>query len=252
MTEATGPGWTLRCGDWRDVLAGSVTECASVITDPPYSPRTHNGQRSNGAATPKASQIHYSCSTQESIARLVSWSCSVAKRWFVMFGDDVTVQWAREAIVSVGWYDFQPIPWVKPDAMPRVSGDGPSPQSEWLAIGRPRRRMFSPELRFRPGFYQGTSRADLDVSFVGQKPEWVMRAVIRDYSEPGDLVVDPFSGTGSTLVSALKEGRTALGAELSPAHFEIARKRLERGFTPPLFAEQPRQPEQASLDLEDP
>lgn len=34
----------LRCGRWQDVLA-DVTQCDAVITDPPYSDKTHSGQR---------------------------------------------------------------------------------------------------------------------------------------------------------------------------------------------------------------
>jgi hypothetical protein len=104
--------------------------------------------------------------------------------------------------------------------------------------------MVSPELRFRRGFYENLTNRG---SFVGSKPEDLMRAIVRDYSEPGDLICDPFAGSGTTLVSALMEGRRAVGAEMDPKHYEIARKRLAKGFTPPLFVDRPEPAKQAAL-----
>lgn len=54
-------------------------------------------------------------------------------------------------------------------------------------------------------------------------------------SEPGDLVLDPFSGAGTTGVAALKNGRRYLGIELNPDYVDLSRNRLD-GVTPSLFA----------------
>ncbi len=59
-----------------------------------------------------------------------------------------------------------------------------------------------------------------------------MRAVVRDYSEPGDLIVDPFAGGGSTLRAAVIEGRRAIGAEIDPDTYAKAVERLEQPYTP--------------------
>ena len=46
------------------------------------------------------------------------------------------------------------------------------------------------------------------------------RAVMRDFSDPGDVILDPFAGSGTTLVEALVNGRHAIGIDLNPiAHF---------------------------------
>lgn len=54
-----------------------------------------------------------------------------------------------------------------------------------------------------------------------QKPEGLLRYLVRTYSNPGDLVVDPFAGSGSTGVAAVAEGRTFAGWD-SDLRFGVA------------------------------
>ena len=68
-----------------------------------------------------------------------------------------------------------------------------------------------------------------------QKPLWLMRAIIRDYTRPGDLVCDPCAGGGTTLLAAAMEGRRAVGAEIDPKTYALAQKRIARGYTPTMF-----------------
>ena len=60
-----------------------------------------------------------------------------------------------------------------------------------------------------------------------QMPEQVLGRIIRASSDPGDLVLDPFTGSGTTLAVARKLGRRALGFELSPEYAARAQSRLE-------------------------
>jgi site-specific DNA-methyltransferase (adenine-specific) len=59
-----------------------------------------------------------------------------------------------------------------------------------------------------------------------QKPVRLMRALIELTTAPGQLVLDPFAGSGSTLVAAKETGRSALGIEFDSAHADTARRRL--------------------------
>jgi DNA modification methylase len=54
----------------------------------------------------------------------------------------------------------------------------------------------------------------------------VIRRLVRLWSNPGEVVWDPFMGIGSTGYVALKEGRRALGAELKETYFRQAAKNL--------------------------
>ena len=47
-------------------------------------------------------------------------------------------------------------------------------------------------------------------------------------SLPGDVVLDPFCGSGTTLIAALETGRKAIGIEIDERWVEVARRRLER------------------------
>jgi adenine-specific DNA-methyltransferase len=59
-----------------------------------------------------------------------------------------------------------------------------------------------------------------------QKPTCVLRPLIESFSRPGDLVVDPFCGSGSTLLAARLAGRRFLGIELDAYYCAVARRRL--------------------------
>lgn len=55
-----------------------------------------------------------------------------------------------------------------------------------------------------------------------QKPVELMAMYIRNSSQPDQVVLDPFMGSGTTLVAAVQEGRCAVGIEKDAAHFEAA------------------------------
>lgn len=59
-----------------------------------------------------------------------------------------------------------------------------------------------------------------------QKPVAVMEWVIRLLTKPGDVVLDPYMGSGSTGVACLRTGRRFIGCEIDPTHFETARRRI--------------------------
>jgi len=54
-------------------------------------------------------------------------------------------------------------------------------------------------------------------TYWSKKPHDAIREYIRHYTKPGDLVLDPFSGSGGTALAALSEGRKAISIDRSPA-----------------------------------
>jgi DNA modification methylase len=65
-------------------------------------------------------------------------------------------------------------------------------------------------------------------------PEALPERCIKAGTKPGDLVLDPFCGSGTTGEVALKCGCSFVGVELNPDYVELARKRI--GGAAPLFA----------------
>lgn len=69
-----------------------------------------------------------------------------------------------------------------------------------------------------------------------EKSHGLLRELILDNTEPGDLVFDPCAGSGSTLLVASQEGRRSFGCELNGVFYQKAKARLEKaGFQPVLF-----------------
>jgi site-specific DNA-methyltransferase (adenine-specific) len=60
-----------------------------------------------------------------------------------------------------------------------------------------------------------------------QKPEWLLERIIIATSNEGEIVFDPFMGSGTTAIVAKKLNRCFIGTELDLSYFEIANKRLE-------------------------
>jgi site-specific DNA-methyltransferase (adenine-specific) len=61
-----------------------------------------------------------------------------------------------------------------------------------------------------------------------QKPLLLMEQIILDFTKPGDTIIDPFMGSGTTVVAALNTGRKAIGIERDPTYFAIAKSRIEK------------------------
>ena len=61
-----------------------------------------------------------------------------------------------------------------------------------------------------------------------QKPLPLMTALVRALSDPGDLILDPFMGSGTTLRAAKDCGRKAIGIEMREQFCEIAAKRMQQ------------------------
>ena len=62
-------------------------------------------------------------------------------------------------------------------------------------------------------------------------PEKLCDRIISMYSKENDIVLDPFLGTGTTVISAINHGRNGIGIELSTEYFEIASAEIHNSYT---------------------
>jgi hypothetical protein len=226
----------LRLGRWQDTLAD--VECDALITDPPYSARTDAGYMSHGLhETAQKTDIGYRPIVEDDAREMCSVFSLLVKSWVVIFGDHVSREWHAKAWEEAGWYVFAPVIWVKRGAAPRFRADGPASQVDHIMVARPRRAEFM-GWGSLPGWYMAdTPRAGHGYSGVtGGKDVTAMRAIIRDYSRPGDVICDPCAGGGTTLIAALIEGRSAIGSEMDPKTHALATARIKQGHTPNMFS----------------
>lgn len=225
----------LRRGRWEDVM--SDVECDALIVDAPYSARTHVGHDS-GSASADRRELGYGAWDAADVDHFVSSWAPRTRGWFVSITDHVLAPvWAAE-LERAGRYVFSPIAFVAPGSRVRLVGDGPAQWSCFIVVARPSTATFA-KWGALPGAYVlprgANDRANDRVSVTGGKPLWLMQSLVRDYSRPGDLIADPCAGGGTTLLAAAIEGRRAVGAECLDEHYDIACRRLARGYTPTLF-----------------
>ena len=69
-----------------------------------------------------------------------------------------------------------------------------------------------------------------------QKPLDLMRWLVRTYTNPGEVVLDCFMGSGSTLAACLMEGRHGVGCELDAGYYAKATARLQALAAAPMLA----------------
>jgi hypothetical protein len=226
----------------HEVLAERVREMGgvdAVITDCPYSDRTHAGHdggaaqangtddrwtRSNGRVESKRQRrdLDYSAWTPADVHAFVKLWSPLTRGWIVSLTDDGLFTAWREALDAARRQTFQDIPCVIRGMSVRLVGDGPSSWAVHAAVGRPRTKTMA-AWGTLDGAYVGPSERQ---PVVGGKPEWLMRALVRDYSREGDLVCDPCMGGGTTGIACVAEGRRFIGGDVDPAHVAIAAERL--------------------------
>lgn len=107
----------------------------------------------------------------------------------------------------------------------RANPAGKMPDDTWVLRPQEEERCFAPDSdtwhvpRVCGTFKERTGHPC-------QMPETVLERIIRVSSSPGDLVLDPFAGSGTTVAAARRLGRRYLGIELSAEYAEGIRRRL--------------------------
>lgn len=222
---------TLYQGDCRDVLP-TLPRVDHVMTDPPYSDDTHDNARS-GNGNRGETFITFSSMTVDTL-RAVLGTCR-ARRWAVLTVDWQHVLPLKQAPPS-GWRFVRHGVWIKPNPTPMFSGDRPGHGWEAVAIlhavGDDAIKM-----RWNNGGHAGVwIHPKIQAGHPTQKPEVFLQTLVLDFTDPGDVILDPFAGAGTTLVAAKRLGRRAIGIEIDPWYCELTATRLAQGSLAEMFA----------------
>lgn len=233
------PGITLYCGDCREVmLLLDGTASPLVLTDPPYEVEAHTQQRrvKRGGGVMAIEALPFAQIDSAGRRAACAGFRRVASGWVLVFCQAEAISAWREDMEANGIRYMRPMVWIKPDAMPQYSGDRPGMGYEsivaaWAGEGRSswngagRVGVFQ-HVKNDPYFENG------DHAHPTQKPEPLIRDLIALFSNRSDLVMDPFCGSGTTLIAAKNLNRRAIGIEIEPKYCEIAVKRLRQGVLP--------------------
>jgi hypothetical protein len=227
----------IHLGEWQTALDG-VT-CDALIFDAPYSARSGAANKRSDGYSGEGLGADYDALTEADVRAFCESWAPRTRGWMVSLTDwPLSFAWYRE-MESIGRYVFEPVTCVIRAMSVRVQADGPSSWTLYAVASRPRTREFA-DWGVLDGAYVGgcggNGRAGGTERSGGRgKPQWLMQALVRDYSKAGDVVCDPYAGWGSTLIAAAALGRKAIGAEcVADAHSEASR-RLARPTQVDLF-----------------
>lgn len=238
-------------GDCRQVLP-LLASVDAVITDPPYSRRTHAGHdaaakggKAEGKDDSDRAGLGYHALTPEDVAYFAGHYARVCSGWVVWMTDSDLALAVRQAMEAAGRYAFAPLPFYQPGRSVRLSGDGPSSWTDWIVVSRTKAQMKWGTL---PGGYVAGPGWN-DKARMGGKPTLLMQALVTDYSRVGDLVLDTHMGAGTTGVACAQTGRRFIGCEIDRATFDLACQRIEAAYAQAsmLPFEDARQPVQEGL-----
>ncbi|GMV19071.1 MAG: hypothetical protein AMXMBFR56_72950 [Polyangiaceae bacterium] len=238
--------WTVIHGNCLDTLrALPDASVQHVITDPPYSNHVHGKQRrillakgrkgqrtrdEGGAGLVGSAELGFDALSDELRGACAEQFGRVSLRWVLAFCDVESQHlWQRDLQahrvrhVRVG-------AWVKVNGQPQLSGDRPAVGFEAVEIahGQAKCAWNGGGLPAVWAYAVATDRnGSGERVHTTQKPLDLMLKLVELFTDVGDVVLDPFCGSGTTGVAAVRLGRRFIGIELDENYSTIARQRID-------------------------
>lgn len=223
-------GVTIYHGACVDVLGTMEPRSVKIIiTDPPYTESTHKAARTNkgkvGGSAPK--QIDFPSMSAQEIGLAFDAMSRVVSRWIIA---TVAYQHAAglEASPPSGGRFVRCGAWTKIAPVPQMNADRPGMGWEAIAI----LHADDEKMRWNGGGRSAvwTHRAEMNGEYPTQKPEPLINDFISDFADPSDDILDPFMGSGTTLLCGWRRGHRVTGCDIREAACEIAAKRIEQAM----------------------
>lgn len=194
-----------------------------VLTDPPYTERTHTQAKTNKGKGHGSKAVTFSYIEDAALAEILSTAGRKTRGW-VISTLDYKHAVGFESTPPTGLRMLRVGVWVKTNPMPQISADRPA--QGWEAIAYLHRDDSKPS-------WGGGGRAGNYILPVEQhvghptaKPLTMFEDLIAKFTKPDESVLDPFAGSGTALRAAKNLGRKAIGFEIEEKYCEIAAQRL--------------------------
>ena len=248
--------YILHLGDCLDPVTGLASlpdkSVDHVITDPPYESEAHTDQRRQKGRTTQpgggdrfrevnAAPLAFAAIGAEQRIAVAAHFARVARSRVLTFCQAEAVAAWRDALEAGGIPYRRAIPWVKPDAMPSLHGRWPGQGYESITLAQhPSAPRCPVGGKARVYTFARDTWGSAKAPHPTTKPLDLMLAIVEDFTDPGDLILDPFAGSGTTGVACRMLGRRFIGWELNAEYHAIATRRIAGDEAKP-------RPEQPSL-----
>lgn len=213
-------------GDCLDVLRGMADASVdAVVTDPPYG--TGQWQRSASGAGRDPSATF---KKEEWDLFDLAWlgeALRVSRGPVLFFYPTPTLPDVLPAIKASG-EPWRLMVWCKPDPRPRAGKQVAYGFEEIVAM-RGLQRVGGKDYFIASS--PKVAEKGISKRHPHQKPLPLMSWLVQVAAPTGGTILDPFAGSGTTLVAALTEGRRAIGIEREAQYVEIARQRIAAAST---------------------
>ncbi len=222
----------LHMGDCLEILP-RIGRVSHVICDPPYEAIMHAAKmgasrriRTDGRDEIKS--LDFDC-IDDIRDQIVAQTAAMCDGWLIYFcAPEGVGRWADSINASPAKYKRACV-WVKPDSTPQLNGQGPGMGAENFVCAWAGQGYAKWNAGGKRGVYTHlTNPPTRHGAHPTEKPVSLMAELIEDFTNPGELICDPFLGSGTTGVAAVRLGRKFIGIEKKPEYFEIACKRHSR------------------------
>lgn len=243
----------LYLGDCLQVMEG-LDPVDHVISDPPYEQLMQDLhakvklRRTDGGNERKALTF---AGINEIRPDLLKHVKRLNNGWLLAFCNIEGVWFWRKEIIEAELKFKTTCIWVKPDATPKLNGQGPALAYECVTTTWCGQGHASWNAGGKRGVYTHlTNQRDRDGRHPTEKPIPLMRELLQDFTNPGQTILDPFMGSGTTGVACAKMGRKFIGIELDEKYFDIARERIAKAYAQPdMFVDRPTKAAQVKMEL---
>lgn len=245
---------SLWLGDCREILP-TLARVDHIITDPPYEDIMHKAKgaaarriRTDGRDEIRSLDFESIDSIRDEVAALIA---SVCDGWSLIFCTPEGIgRWA-DAINATSAKYKRACTWVKPDSTPQLNGQGPAMGAENFVASWCGRGFAQWNGGGKRGVYTHlTNPSDRHGVHPTEKPWRLMAELVQDFTQFGEVVCDPFCGSGSIGLACAKLRRGFIGVEINPTYFDIACRRISDALSRPrLPFEEPIKPKQTVMEL---